>query len=157
MVGGLPRQKRGRDWNAARVGASGTMFASASCDSGSTTKSSPDLAASRTIACHFFSFPFLMLLNGCDAKPECDSIETRTAILNLVSSDHANPLVAYAARNSTANKDDASKTGSGENKSAGADSMKPMYLLVKEWSPPRPAKTSARCNVAAGFLWRSAI
>jgi hypothetical protein len=67
-----------------------------------------------------FSFPFLILLGGCAAKPECDSIETRSAVLNLVSGDHANPLIAYAARNS-GNKDDTKKPASEENKSASSD------------------------------------
>jgi len=69
-----------------------------------------------------------MLLSGCDAKPECDSIETRSAVLNIVSGNHANPLVAYAARNSAVNKDDTKNPASEENKSAGSD-MKPLYLL----------------------------
>jgi hypothetical protein len=73
-----------------------------------------------------------MFLSGCDAKPECDSIETRSAVLNIVSDDHRNPLVAYAARNSTANKDDTKNPPSEENGSAGSQSMKPIYLLGQE-------------------------
>jgi hypothetical protein len=49
----------------------------------------------------FWSFPFLVFLSGCDAKPECDSFETRNAVLQTVSDDHNNALVEYAAKNST--------------------------------------------------------
>jgi hypothetical protein len=59
-------------------------------------------------------------------------LETRSAVLNIVSSDHGNPLVDYAARNSTLNKDDTKKPASEENKSAGPDSMKPLYFSVKK-------------------------
>jgi len=34
-----------------------------------------------------WSFPFLIFLSGCDAKPECDSFETRNAVLLTVSND----------------------------------------------------------------------
>ena len=75
------------------------------------------------------SFPILLLLSGCNAKPECESIETRSAVLNIVSNDSSNLLVAYAARNSTANKGDAKNSTEEENNSAGSSDTKPMYLL----------------------------
>jgi hypothetical protein len=51
----------------------------------------------------FFGLPFLMLLSGCSrGGPECDSPETRSAVLQTIQDDHSNPLVAYAAKNSTA-------------------------------------------------------
>ena len=49
----------------------------------------------------FWSLPFLIFLSGCDAKPECDSVATRNAVLQTVSDDHNNALVEYAAKNST--------------------------------------------------------
>jgi hypothetical protein len=49
----------------------------------------------------FWSFLFLIFLTGCDAKPECDSFETRNAVLQTVSDDHNNALVKFAAKNST--------------------------------------------------------
>src|ERR1700744_4466367 len=49
----------------------------------------------------FWSLPFLILLGGCEAKPECDSFETRNAVLQAVSADHNNALGQYAAKNST--------------------------------------------------------
>ena len=52
----------------------------------------------------FWSFPFLIFLSGCEAKPECDSTETRNAVLQTVSDDHNNALVQFAAKNSTVAK-----------------------------------------------------
>jgi hypothetical protein len=49
----------------------------------------------------FWSFTFLIFLSGCDAKPECDSFETRNAVLHTVSDDHNNALGEFAAKNST--------------------------------------------------------
>ena len=48
----------------------------------------------------FWSFPFLIVHSGCEAKPECDTFETRNAVLQTVSNDHKNPLVKYAAKSS---------------------------------------------------------
>jgi hypothetical protein len=61
-----------------------------------------------------------MSLGGCDPKPECDSPETRKAILDIVSDDHRNPLVEFAARNSTAKSSTAK---------ASLENNKPLYLL----------------------------
>lgn len=48
------------------------------------------------------TLPILMLLTACGgAEPECDTIETRQAVLQAVSDDHNNPLVAFAQRDST--------------------------------------------------------
>jgi hypothetical protein len=98
-----------------------------------------------------FGLPFLMLLNGCDAKPECDSIETRSAVLNIVSSDHGNPLVEYAARNSTLNKDDTKKPASEDNKSAGSDSMKPLYLLGQKIVTTSTSKDKRTLQCSGGI------
>ncbi|WP_244069070.1 hypothetical protein [Bradyrhizobium sp. Ce-3] len=57
----------------------------------------------------------LLLLGGCGDKLDCDSIETRNAVLRTVADDHRNPLVNYAAKNSAA--------------PANADTAKPLYLL----------------------------
>ena len=43
----------------------------------------------------------LVFSSGCSAQPECDSIETRNAVLQFILDDHNNPLLDYAARNST--------------------------------------------------------
>jgi hypothetical protein len=49
-----------------------------------------------------WTLPILLLLTGCGgAEPECDTIETRQAVLQAVSDDHNNPLVAFAERDST--------------------------------------------------------
>jgi hypothetical protein len=52
----------------------------------------------------FWSFLFLIVLSGCDAKPECDSFETRSAVLQTISDDHKNALIEYAAKNSSLTK-----------------------------------------------------
>lgn len=48
------------------------------------------------------SVSFLVVPGACIAAPECNSIETRKAVLDFVSGDGSNPLVTYAAKNSTA-------------------------------------------------------
>jgi hypothetical protein len=55
-------------------------------------------------------FPLLALLSGCDAKPECDSFETRNAVLQTVSDDHNNALGKYAANKSSDASTDAEKS-----------------------------------------------
>jgi hypothetical protein len=71
----------------------------------------------------FWSFPFLIFLSGCDAKPECDSFETRNTVLQTVSDDHNNPLIKYAAKSSTMAK---SSDASSE---AEKSKQQPVYLL----------------------------
>lgn len=71
----------------------------------------------------FWSFPFLIFLGGCSAKPECDSSETRLAVLQAVADDHNNALVKYAAKNSTMAK---SSDASSE---AEKSKERPLYLL----------------------------
>jgi hypothetical protein len=51
-----------------------------------------------------WGLPFLIFLSGCNAKPECDSSETRNAVLKTISDDHNNALGKYAAENSTTAK-----------------------------------------------------
>src|SRR4051794_23704547 len=63
----------------------------------------------------FAAATLLIVLAGCSAKPECDSIETRTAVLQVVSDDHRNAMVDYAAKNSTAKPN--------------LENSKPLYLL----------------------------
>ena len=70
------------------------------------------------------SFPFLIFLAGCDSKPECDSPETRTAVLQSVQNDHSNALVEYAAKNSSV-RGKLNNASSTEEKSA----AKPLYRL----------------------------
>jgi hypothetical protein len=72
------------------------------------------------------SLASLLLLGGCESKVDCDSIETRDAVLQFISNDSNNPLVEYAARNSTEPKEGASNAQSDAAKSA---NTKPAYLL----------------------------
>jgi hypothetical protein len=77
----------------------------------------------------FWSFPFLIFLSSCGAKPECESFETRNAVLKIVSDDHSNALATYAAKNSTDVKDRPAAPTSQAEKSANLESTKPLYLL----------------------------
>jgi hypothetical protein len=80
----------------------------------------------RKLPIAFWSFLFPIFLSGCNAKPECDSFETRNAVLQAVSDDHNNALVKYAAKNSNLAK--SSDTSSEAEKSR----QKPLYLLGEE-------------------------
>ena len=66
-------------------------------------------------------FPVLVLLGGCEARPECDSPETRSAVLDAVANDHNNALGEYAANNST--------TASDASKKAETSRRQPIYVL----------------------------
>ena len=67
-----------------------------------------------------WSFACLIFLSGCSAKPECDSFETRKAVLQTVSDDHNNPLVKYAAQNPNMAKSSDANSDAKE---------RPLYLL----------------------------
>ncbi len=71
----------------------------------------------------FWCFPFLFVLSGCEAKPECDTFETRNAVLQTVSNDHKNPLVEYAAKSSNIAKSTAA------NSEAEKSNQRPLYVL----------------------------
>jgi hypothetical protein len=77
----------------------------------------------------FLSFPVLIFLSGCGVKPECDSFETRNAVLQIVSDDHNNALATYAAKNSNVVKEKSSNPTSEAEKSASLERTKPLYLL----------------------------
>ncbi|MBR1211308.1 hypothetical protein JQ629_22700 [Bradyrhizobium sp. AUGA SZCCT0222] len=76
---------------------------------------------SRSLVC--WILPFLVVSSECIAAPECDSLETRKAVLQFVLGDGNNPLVTYAAKNSTAGKASADAT------SQHSKSEKPLYQL----------------------------
>lgn len=45
----------------------------------------------------------MILLSGCGgAEPECDSLDTRSSVVKIVSDDSNNALADYAAKNSSA-------------------------------------------------------
>ena len=70
----------------------------------------------------FWSFPLLIFLSGCHGKPECDSFETRNAVLHTVSDDHNNALGKFAAKHSAMTKrSDASQEAE--------NSKQPLYVL----------------------------
>jgi hypothetical protein len=62
-----------------------------------------------------------MLLGGCGASPECDSFETRNAVLKTVSDDRNNALADYAAKNPNTAKSSGSE--------AEKPKQQPLYLL----------------------------
>jgi hypothetical protein len=69
-----------------------------------------------------WSFPLLIFLSGCGApKVECDSSETRDAVLKTISDNHNNALGTFAAKNSNVAKD--------VEKSPNSESAKPLYVL----------------------------
>jgi hypothetical protein len=78
---------------------------------------------SRTPQIGLWTLPFLIFLGGCDAKPECDSFETRNAVLKTVSEDHNNPLVKYAAKSSNLAKSSDAASESEKSKE------QPLYVL----------------------------
>jgi hypothetical protein len=98
------------------------------------------------------SIPLLILLGGCDAqpKPECDSFETRNAVLQTVSSDHGNHLAKFAAGHSA----EANSPNAGS--SAEKSDQKPMYLLgdkmvtVSTGDNKRTMKCSGALSVTVG-------
>ena len=50
-----------------------------------------------------WGLPALLLLSGCgQAGPECDTPDTRSSVLKIISGNSNNALVDYAARNSSA-------------------------------------------------------
>jgi hypothetical protein len=53
----------------------------------------------------------LLLLNGCGgAETECDSLDTRTSVIKIISDDSNNALVNYAVKNSSSVADAVSNT-----------------------------------------------
>lgn len=101
--------------------------------------------------------PLLIFSSACSARPECDSIDTRKAVLEYISEDKNNPLVDYAARNATdsASKNDASKTAGKPQKSEDA---KPLYqlgqrIVTDETSKDKSTlKCSGALSVSVGDL-----
>jgi hypothetical protein len=96
-------------------------------------------------------FPFLIFLHGCSSSPECDSIETRTALLQNVLDDHANALASYAARNSTENKGNMGNPGPDAAKSANPERAKPQYLLGQRMVTISAAKDKRTLKCSGGI------
>ena len=72
----------------------------------------------------FWGFLFLVIfLVGCEVKPECDTAETRNAVLKTVTDDHRNALAEYAA-----NRSDVTKS-SDANLKAEQSKQQPLYVL----------------------------
>ena len=79
--------------------------------------------------------------SGCSSQPECDSSETRSAVLQFILEDRNNPLLDYAARNSN---------------SKSVESTKPLYQLGQRMvtasttRDKRTLKCSGALSVAVG-------
>src|ERR1700686_3899861 len=97
----------------------------------------------RSLVC--WSLPFLVVSSGCIAAPECDSIETRMAVLQFVSGDGNNPLVTYAAKNSTLGK--ASATAKSQN----SKSEKPLYQLGQKIVTTSTSKDKLTVKCSGGI------
>lgn len=69
---------------------------------------------------------FLLILGGCGTKPDCNSMETRSEVLRIVSDDHDNRLGHFAAENSNLDKSDLNKSNSS---TTPPESARPLYLL----------------------------
>jgi hypothetical protein len=96
-----------------------------------------------------WSLSCLICLSGCHGKPECDSFETRNAVLQTVSDDHNNALVKFAAKNSAM-----AKPGGASRE---ADNPKrPLYVLgekivtMSTSEDKRTLKCSGALSVALG-------
>ena len=103
----------------------------------------------RKHAIAFGTYAFLIFLGGCGPKPECDSFETRDAVLKAVSNDHNNALGRFAASNST------TKQPSGPTSGAEAEKAKqPIYLLGQKivTTSTTPDKRTAVCSGAISVI-----
>jgi hypothetical protein len=69
----------------------------------------------------FWYFAVVISLTGCGPKVECDSPETRQAVLTAIANDHSNPLANFAAKTSNAVKD--------VETSPNSERARPLYLL----------------------------
>jgi hypothetical protein len=97
-----------------------------------------------------WSLPCLVFLSACGAKPECDSFETRNAVLQVISDNHRNPLATYAAKNSTSNRDSSNISGPDVAKSANSENEKPLYRLGEKivTSSTSDDKRTLKCSGA---------
>jgi hypothetical protein len=93
----------------------------------------------------FWSFPLLIFLSGSDARPECDSFETRNAVLQTVSDDHNNALAKYAAKNSTTAK-------SSDPSSEAEKSKQRLSYLLGEKIVTTSANENKRTLKCSGFM-----
>ena len=93
----------------------------------------------------FWSVSCLFVSSGCVAAPECDSIETRKAVLDFVSGDGNNPLVTYAAKNSTAGRESAA------GKSQDSKSERPLYQLGQKIVTTSTSKDKLTVKCSGGI------
>jgi hypothetical protein len=122
---GRVEQRSKRDYCPATVDtAAGTMLPQIGCSLRFNHAEASSMQYFRERSPFFLGFPFLICLGACGPTAECDSPETRNAVLKIVSDDHRNPLLNYAAKNS--NRGNASSEAE---KSAKLESTRPLYRL----------------------------
>jgi hypothetical protein len=84
------------------------------------------------------SLPLLVILSGCEQQQiECDSIETRKAVLQTISDNHRNPLVGYAAKESTAKPT--------------PENLQPQYLLSERMVTTSRSKDGRTVQCSGGI------
>lgn len=113
----------------------GTIYTAVGCRPGLTrdARRMPG-HCNRLVVCGGFSF--LVFLTGCGAKTECDSIETRNAVLRFISEDRNNPLIDYAARNSN---------------SQSRQDVKPLYQLGQRLVAAEKTKDKSTLKCSGGL------
>jgi hypothetical protein len=77
----------------------------------------------RSLVC--WSLPLLIISSSCWAKPACDSLATRKAVLQYFEGDAQNPLVEYAVKNATSGKE----ARQAKPKNSAQANTRPLYLL----------------------------
>lgn len=100
------------------------------------------LAINRSLA--FWVSGFLIISSDSWARLECDSIETRKAVLQYFEADRQNALVDYAMKNATPGTDSART----KSKKAAQANMKPLYQLGERIVPASKTrdKLTMRCS-----------
>jgi hypothetical protein len=100
-------------------------------------------------------FSVLLLLSGCgDVGPECGAPDTRDSIVRIVSDNHNNALLNFAAKNSSAvaamvdeTKSEAEKLAAFEKAKAGA--VYTLYETVRMTSVNKATRTASCTGVLA--------
>ncbi|HLG84372.1 MAG TPA: hypothetical protein VKY22_25465 [Bradyrhizobium sp.] len=98
-----------------------------------------------------WSVPLLIVVSGFGGKPECDSFETRSAVLRRVSDDHNNALASYAARTSSAARSDANDAKADAEKALNSERAKPLYQLGEK-IVTRSASSDKRTLTCSGSM-----
>lgn len=91
----------------------------------------------------YLFIPVLLCLGGCEPKVECESPETRKAVLQTIADDHANRLATYTAKNSNVAKE--------AEKAPQSDTAKPLYLLGEKIVTTSTSKDKRSLNCSGAI------